>query len=404
MTINFKELDILGMTPELYVECEKRKKSNIGAMTSILTVLLLITSIGYFFSELFFGNSFILIYNQTTDYNPVFDFSEYPLAFGFFDMLSNPISDLDDQIRIYGELYKLEPSLKPAEGIKMDIKEFKLERCDLKSHFSKYANLFKKMKNLDKYYCIPSGQLNLTLYGNYADGLNPNSFLVIKITKCFNDSSKSRLFPSVICRNKTEIEKNIYNFYLNILFIDQDIDHKNYENSAQIVARSESFSLSSSVFTGYHIHKKVVNYQTDYGIFFSNLKEEVFFQDDFIAINTDLSVNTSSIGLFSHFIFSLSKKTDNYYRKYPKIQCALAKIGGIVEGILFFFSAVVKFLMKKNYYCDLGNQCYLFSNKTNNLIKYVPVKFKELNKIIEEESNKYCDSKAYNSPSGLWMK
>lgn len=401
MTILLKDLDILGVNPVLYVDGSRRKKSAFGAIASILTCLLMMGATIYFCCEVFFRNSFILIYNQITNYNPAFNFSDYPLAFGFFDTNSKPLEGLEDQIRVWMELQNLYPSEDSNQKVKFDTTLLKLEKCELKKHFTKYANLFKKYSYLETYYCIPTGKLNLTLYGNWADALNPNSFLTIKFAKCFNDQANVNDFPEVSCRNISEIDKNLFGFVMNMLYLDYDINHSNVDNPVNIISRSESFSFSSSVFFRYHIRKKIVNYQTDYGFLFPNIVNEVFFQDDYMTSTTDLRVNTSPRGIFGHTILSLSNKTDNFSRTYTKIQNALANIGGIVEGIFFFFSVLVKFLLKKNYYSELGLSCYGFSRKQSENVKYVPVKFRELKQINEEN---YFNENEISSYNNSWKK
>jgi len=71
-----------------------------------------------------------------------------------------------------------------------------------------------------------------------------------------------------------------------------------------------------------------------------------------------LSINTSHIKIFRQIIFSLSKKTDNFYRIYPKLQKAIANIGGLVQGIWFFMTALVRFCTSKGYYNDIGKKFY----------------------------------------------
>lgn len=95
------------------------------------------------------------------------------------------------------------------------------------------------------------------------------------------------------------------------------------------------------------------------------MKKEVYFQEDSIGVKTDLRVNISPIGIFAQMTFSLSKKTDNYFRNYHKLQSAIANIGELVQGIWWVLSALVRFLTKKGYYNDIGKKCFKTSINEN---------------------------------------
>ena len=363
---------------------------------SIITLIIVLFGTIYFFLEVFLRTSFVLIYNQTTDFSPVLNITNFPVGLAIFDSNAIPIENLENQIRIYGEFYELSPDPQGYKITKLKLKQFPLERCDLDKHFGDYKYLFNKIQGLNYYLCLPVNSVNLTLYGNYADGLNPNSFLIFQIAKCFNNNNTD-LFPEVKCFNRTTIDNNFNNVYLNMLFLDYDIDHKNSKNPGNIILRSETYPLSTTVYNRYFIRKKIVQYISDFGFLFSSIQNNVFFQDDSLNLNTDLRVNSSPIGLFGQVNISLSKKTDNYYRSYIKLQSALANIGGIVEGIFVIFSLLVKFIMSNNYFIDLGNKSYFFldemdkgkiSNIHNvNLNRNININNVNNNQIIVENGN-----------------
>lgn len=365
MSLGLKDLDFLGVSPTLYVTSSKWKKTNFGGIASILTAIILMTSIVYFFSEVLLRNSFSLIYNQTTDLNPILDYNPYPFAIGFFDGMGNSLSDFENQIRLYGEYYEVVPD--PGEKIPNNLrsKKIKFEKCDLqnfKNHFGNFSYLFKNMPRLKYYYCLPLNKLNFTLYGTYADALNAQSFFTVRVTKCFN-SENTDLFPQVECLNRTIIDKNFSNVFLNLVYLDYELNHSNATSPGEIRSRSQSFPMSSSVYNKYFFKTKLIKYITDYGFLFSQLKTDYYFQEDTVSLSTDLRVNNSPIGLFGELNFSLSKKSDNYFRNYLKLQSALANIGGIVDGIFILCSLFVKFIMNDNYFNDIGKITYLFDKE-----------------------------------------
>jgi len=381
MNFNLKNYDILSVNPQLYVESEKRQKTEFGGFTSVILVMILMASMVYFFLEVFLRNSFLVIYNQITDSRPVLNFTNLPIGLALFDSQAKLV-DMEGQVRIFAEFHEISAD-KNREVLHKIIK-IKLERCNISNHLGEYKDYFKKNPLLEKYWCIPKGKYNLTLHGNWADSVNSNSYLLLKISKCFN-TEDTYLFPTQICKNMTLIDSNLLQVFLNIFYLDNDIDHNNYENPGQLISKSETFALSSTSYSSYYIKKKIVKYQTDSGFLFSNLRNENFFQEDTLSMITDLSVNKSPTGLFGNINISLSKKTDIFFRGYIKLQSALANIGGIVEGIFFFFSAIMKLLMKRYYYTELGKSAYKFSADPIDKIQYFqPFKFKNY-KIFKNE-------------------
>jgi len=376
MKFNIKDYDILGIKPTIYVEGNKRKLSTLGGILSIFTVLIFITAIVYFFCEVFVRTNFSLIYNQTTDYKPILNLTNLPLAFGFLNASGNiiPIPEVENYLNVYGEFKQMIPISKETGEFKINSQVFLLENCDLDAHFGIYSNFFSYIPNLNQFYCFPNRKMNFTLYGNLGDAFNPNSFITIKISKCLKNSNEIALnFTNKNCLNKTLIDIKLNTFYLNALSLDYDIDHNNFENPAKLIVKTETFSFSSSVFNRYHKLRKIIKYYTDYGVLFSNSKNDFFFQDDSTNLYTDLRVNNSPVGSLGQLIFSLSQKTDNYFRIYKKIQSAIASIGGLLQGIWWVAISIIRFFNRKSYYSQLGKRIYKISDdnvKNLNLTNY----------------------------------
>lgn len=399
MRFSLKNYDLLGIEPKIYHESHIRKRTIIGGIITIFSVILIVSAIIYFFSEIFLRNSFLLISNQTTDYQPKLDISKFPIMIGLYDSQGKHIEDLDSQVLIIGEFYEIKNSKEDNNQIRFLVEKFKLKNCDLKD-FDEYAHLFNKF-SLNKYYCIPNEHLKgKTFYGNFLDKNYDNSFLTIKIAKCVKGMPLiNDLGNGDLCKTKDEINMNLSHVFLNFLFLDYDIDHSDYENPVKIVSRSETLSLSSTVFNCYHLRKRIGKYHTDSGFIFNNIKTNLFFQYEYFINITDLRIDNPMEIVFGQLIFSLSKKSDNYYRNYMKLQSALANIGGIVEGIFFLFSVIVKFLMKKQYYLDLGIKCFKVSQESQDKSylkeKISPFRFK----LFKKSKN----SEDVNKESSNWL-
>lgn len=189
MKFSLKDFDILGLSPSLYVESEKRKLSLIGGIMSIFTVILLLIFIIYFICEVFVRQSFVFIFNQTTDSIPYLDLTKIPLAFRFYDIAGNlmPIAEVENQIRLYAEITQIKPPSAETGSTVINSKKFNLEKCDMQKHFGNYTDLFAGKADFSQYYCLPNDKQNLSLYGNWADSTNPCSFLDVRLTKCLSN-------------------------------------------------------------------------------------------------------------------------------------------------------------------------------------------------------------------------
>jgi len=379
MNINIKQYDILGVNPQLYVNSEKRKQTDIGGFTSIILIILLILLISYFFLEVFMRNSFSVISHQITDTQPKLNLTYFPLSLGLVDKNAQLIS-LEGQVRIEADFREISQNYK--QEIEKKITVITLEKCNKSVHFQHYSDLIdlNKFPFLEKFFCLPGYLNNLTLLGNWGDSINPNSIINVNIYKCINNQNNFNI-SSEICKNETIINANLLHVYLNVLYVDFDIDHNDYENPGKPIIRSETFPLSSTTFNIYNVRKKIVKYQTDTGFFFPDTKKKIFFQDEGYNLITNIYSDYYLNGLFGKITISLSKKTDIVVRNYLKLQSALANIGGIVEGIFFIFSFITKYFMKKNYYSELGKSSYKFSEDPQEKLKYFqPFNFKDYKK------------------------
>ena len=96
MSLEIKDFDILGITPQIYIDSCKRKKSRLGGFASILSVILIIFGFIYFFLEIILRNSYTLISNQIYGLDPILNLTNLPLAIGIFDSYANFIDNIDN--------------------------------------------------------------------------------------------------------------------------------------------------------------------------------------------------------------------------------------------------------------------------------------------------------------------
>ncbi len=168
-------------------------------------------------------------------------------------------SELENQLTIRGEYIELDPNrIRHESNTYSKISFFNLEECDLITKFGNYTNMLKESLRTKKYFCIPNDKINLSLNGNWEENFNPGSFLVLSISNCLNDSSNENqlAFSKKDCFEKKIIEKNFNNFFINVIYLNHDIDHNDFYNPGKLLVKSEAFPFNSSVFNIYHFKKK----------------------------------------------------------------------------------------------------------------------------------------------------
>ena len=107
----------------------------------------------------------------------------------------------------------------------------------------------------------------------------------------------------------------------------------------------------------------LVEYETDYGYVFPDLKTEAYFQQaNFIGNSIDLRVQTGA-AKFGQISIYMSKDLTKYQRKYTKMQEVIASIGGFLNAILFGAGAIVGFVTRRIFLIRIANDSYVLKSK-----------------------------------------
>jgi hypothetical protein len=352
-TLSF--LDFFAISPKLYVFGQNSIGTKFGVIMSLLVCLAIFALSGYFAFTTFNRSSITLVYNQDSTIYPVVNLTDYPLTLSLLDNYGQLIPEQETVFNFYLTVYNFLQYLDEQGNpqAKTFLEEIKLEKCDINKHFGNYKSYFADAAEMSTKYCLPIGKYNITLYGVYGNLKNGYNFLDIFVNRCVNNSLTN---PNNNCQDITYIQNTLANSYLQIGYMDYDIDNKNEILPNLLIQRFDIIPLSSTVYKRIFNYKKPVQYKTDHGYVFEDIQTDYFFQDDRKESQVDLRAEGPFAGSFAEISILNSAKTDIYNRSYTKLQALLANVGGIIKGVMFMASIFIHMYSQKNLAITLFNK------------------------------------------------
>ncbi len=378
-------------------------KTLLGGVLSLTSILTSSVFSFYFFLRLFQRKDGAVILSTERHQNINLTYTnELPFLFRLSDYAARPL----DQLSIYEIYLDYWYSIPDDNEITVQ-KNINLtyEICDINKHFGNYKKYFKEFTDLKSYFCVNQRPTNMTIFGSYGD-INPFSYLHFKFFTCGNHSNNNSCLP-------TEKIKTILNdAYLDLKYIDYNIESLNQKNPKQTAVKSERLPISYSVFKRIWVNFKTIRFISDNGYFFTREHEDIFHQYSNIRIDTDFrDIQDAGIkpGYFLASTFSLTGEISKFYRKYLKFQDYLATIGGIIKSITFLCQLLNYYNGKNSYYNKIINDFIIEnqikkkkSNKENNS-KIIQSKQHSLIQFINNNNNIKMsqDYSMKNSGSGI---
>ena len=337
-------------------------KTLTGGILSLFSIITVIIFSLYFMIRLFLRQDAQIIYSSMRDDSVEISYSYLlPFMLRLTDSFFTPIENQDlFNITLY-VWYSNTSNLDNHQIVqRYDI--VYLEKCNIYQHFNNYSQYFKKMNDINTYFC-PINRLNnqslLGIYGNSKPFIYHNFYL----SKCINSSLNNNS-----CKTEDEIEKKLSNVFLDIRYIDYSIDNLNKRKVKDIHIRNERLSISISVFKRIWLYLKTITYITDTGIFYNSYSSEVFHQYDSIRIDSDLRDFSHNVlnGTFTTLTIGNSGVSDIYKKNYLKFQDYLATIGGITKAISFFCYLMNYFNSRNSYYKKIIKD-FIIEHQVNNM-------------------------------------
>jgi len=366
LKVNIIEADILSSKPDLRCsEANTRFKTIYGGTLIILSTLLILGA------SISFGVDLIKRKNSSISYNllPATDATKAEIGnFPFMvALLDNGLKLLEDEDRYYyflSEIWNFVPD-NSTGAIVMNLKRvpIKTERCDIDKHFGQYKEHFKNVPYLNHHYCIVPGQ-NITTFGLYGSTKDYN-FVDHWISTCVNDTKVNR----TNCYPTEKSKARLVNTYISYLFLDYSIDHNDITNPVKVMLRSEILPVSSSIYKRIFFYQRPVEYTTDYGFIFEDVRMVKFYQTLDSKENVDLRPQGTVPGSFALISVMMDKYNNFYSRKYSKIQNFLADIGGLIKGLIIISTFINYLISEEFYYVDLVNCLYKVDIISQNKMK-----------------------------------
>lgn len=223
-------------------------------------------------------------------------------------------------------------------------------------------------KNFGKGFCLDDNENYFTLEGFWDE---PSlSFILIELNVCKNNTDYMNNSNNY-CKPQEEIEKMLVGKTFNIYYKDTIIDINDHDNPFKTVIVNDFQYIDPNF-------KKITNFNfqnlimiSDEGSVFSDFK--YYNEVAFVSQNSDLYTRKSTDEVFFSLSIYSDEKTQMIQRSYIKIQDLLAKLGGVMQSLLFLGHIFTHFeytLLMKN---TILNSLYSFKKpkkkKKNNLLK-----------------------------------
>ena len=224
----FIKLDIFGKKPLLRIHKNESFRTFFGSLLTIMSVLLMVCTFGYFSLGLWDTTHPSIILSITNIFNPP-EFKLSSKNFGIAFGLQNPFTY--DQF-IDESIYSVEVYQKFANRsttgndtvFKLTVSKIETEPCDKTKFPDSYQSLISYFPLKDMY-CLKD--TNFSIFGTF---LNPtHSFLYIEIFECKNNT----LLNKTNCKPKTEIDKLLAGTFFSFSYTDIIISPGNYTDPNQ---------------------------------------------------------------------------------------------------------------------------------------------------------------------------
>lgn len=329
-----KKIDFYHKPINLKIGEHRNMRTLIGAISSIITVILLLV---YLFlkieeitgkttlkmvreeSVLKDKNHFHHISNQTMIYFQIFDKDGSP----FHDNTYFKIKIFFDEIRNY---------------ILVNQTEIDYEICNKENLFLEQKETKKKLIE-EKYFCPNSKNLtNYKFHGAWADA--EKDYLSIEIQPCNNSTD------GVICKKKEEIEQKIWGERLNfnLFYPKMFINNSNFDNPYNQLYAEDSYYIGDTLSeTLVYYNFKDTCILTDNGLFSENFYSRC--EDEVIYKSSDFRSLKEKIIFFKmNFISSINRK--NIYRSYLNFSELVTSIGGLFHSIQTIFGIITWYVSR----------------------------------------------------------
>ena len=347
----FRLVDLVGRAPPLLIDNNKIYKTTVGAICTIIILIISITSVCFFGQELFKKEAPSVNFStKGIDHPPLLEYDEdtFELAFG----LQNSDKTLYINESIYVAKATLSKSVKKDSELKFETFPIQLVPCQNKIFNEQNNELFSKFRDgTITAYCFANGQVNLTEKIGLNDYWGNEGFKMIQI-KLFRCDQLNY----TKCSDKEVIDEQLKQTHFSFYWTDHLLHTQNHTYPFRRTLKNNFWRLtlgSKVEVTQYFRHLLIFD---DDNLIFSSKNEKKSFEVESVLVSTStLTDETSSIFTLT---FQLNNEINEYYRSYYKFQDLAAQTGGIYSSILLASTIILFFYNSNIYYQYLINHLF----------------------------------------------
>ena len=347
-----KEIDFLSQKVSLTInnEGDKSFKTLFGGLISFLTFFVSIFCGTYFLIRLFKRRDMTVIHSTFTDsFVNITNSHQLPFLLRLSDTNSLPYENDEKIYYITSSVWFGGSNDSSLIGTASQYSQkLNISKCDLNIHFSdEYKSYFQNFKNLTTYYCINPRNYSQTIYGLYGNSY-PFSYYSFTLRFCLNTTENNNS-----CYSISDIKNYIKSPYLDVIFIDYNIDSLNHHDVKKIELRKERYELSLLLYKRIWLYFENIKYITDNGYIFTSKQNENFFR--YHSVRIDPSLLEGEKTYFSTLSILNSINSSVYQKEYTKFQDYIAIIGGLVKVVTLLGSLLNYFNSMNTYYLKIIN-------------------------------------------------
>ena len=357
-----KSLDMFGKDVSLFYEREEKKTSLIGAIFSILYIIIYIIFVSYKLLRMF--KKIDVVFYDSFTYNeeiPSIKLSRDNF-FGGFGLEDPKTYDPFIDKTIYYPKAFFKKGKRNGDKWDWEVKEIGLEKCKIENFGKIFQAKFNK-NALDNLYCFKD--MEETLFGHFS--YDEYSFFFIQLFPCINSTENNNH-----CKPQEVIDYYLRGTFLCMEFEDIELVPHNYSYPIRSRNQDIYFTVGKKLFQEVHIFYQLVKIETDKDIFgfeieaFQNLKEEYYLKYHSTSqMNNILEYDIYETGdSFCDITFKLYDEVRTQRRTYTKLATILGDIGGFMETASTILQFFISFHITILYNLDIINKLFKFKDNT----------------------------------------
>jgi hypothetical protein len=392
----FNSCDIIGSEIKLNYKGNTSIKTVFGGLMSLILILFTLFCISYFGADIIQREKPISRFYKEFTNQSIVNFTDFPVIMILTSGTGNPVPNIERYLEIDAVYYILSYDEKAKVQVSNRYSLF-VEPCNEK-HYYKYKDLIERKDSnvpLNVAYCINPykvNYLNGTINDNdYIYALNdfgniPSNFLIARVHSCINTTANNNS-----CASESEIDDSFFSAF----YVDNYVNLNFYDVPNISFVNNYVQAITKGLCKGSHMKIKNTKILTDSGIILEDVSETSFHQLDTIYFDILSSGNN-----FLYLYIEATKMTDNYYRKYVKLQDLIANTGGLIKFLFTISSVILTVYTDKHKLVDISNSLFQvqrisMENESNtNLVRFeskmaTPVGLVFANPLQQEKRQKH---------------